>query len=75
MRAHDALFMNVASYFRDSRNLEREDKVISTDLPPIYFQHQGLDTPRHLFSVPSARADMREPLYRTLYDNCWVRNS
>ncbi|RAH48341.1 C78 family peptidase [Aspergillus brunneoviolaceus CBS 621.78] len=41
MRAHDALFMNVASYFRDSRNLEREDKVISTDLPPIYFQHQG----------------------------------
>ncbi|PYH86633.1 DUF1671 domain protein [Aspergillus uvarum CBS 121591] len=41
MRAHDALFMNVASYFRGTRNLEREDKVISTDLPPIYFQHQG----------------------------------
>ncbi|RAL08388.1 C78 family peptidase [Aspergillus homomorphus CBS 101889] len=41
VRAHDALLMNVASYFRGACSLESSDKVISTSLAPIYFQHQG----------------------------------
>lgn len=39
--AHDALYMEVASYFRSNIPLENETKVFTTDLPPIYFQHQG----------------------------------
>lgn len=41
MRAHDALYMDVANYFRSNCSLEDEKKVFMTDLPPIYFQHQG----------------------------------
>ena len=41
VRAHDALYMNIAEYFRPACSLEGADKIINTDLPPIYFQHQG----------------------------------
>ncbi|PWY64994.1 DUF1671 domain protein [Aspergillus heteromorphus CBS 117.55] len=41
VRAHDALFMNIASYFRNACSLDGRNKVIQTSLPPIYFQHQG----------------------------------
>lgn len=33
--------MNIAEYFRPACSLEGADKIINTDLPPIYFQHQG----------------------------------
>lgn len=33
--------MNIAEYFRPASSLEGADKIINTDLPPIYFQHQG----------------------------------
>ncbi|KAJ5364679.1 uncharacterized protein N7496_010392 [Penicillium cataractarum] len=40
--AHDKLYMEVASYFRSVCSLDDETKkVFQTDLPPIYFQHQG----------------------------------
>ncbi|KAJ5081398.1 hypothetical protein NUU61_009662 [Penicillium alfredii] len=41
IRAYDVLFMNVADYFRSACSLDQETKVFTTDLPPIYFQHQG----------------------------------
>lgn len=42
MRAYDALYMDVAEYFRSACLLDDEEtKVFTTDLPPIYFQHQG----------------------------------
>ncbi|KAB8232174.1 DUF1671-domain-containing protein [Aspergillus alliaceus] len=41
MRAHDALFMCIADYFRHMCPPKRNDKVLLTDLPPIYLQHQG----------------------------------
>lgn len=41
MRAHDALYMDVAAYFRQACSLDGNDKVIVTELAPIYFQHQG----------------------------------
>ncbi|KAJ6063777.1 hypothetical protein N7499_012457 [Penicillium canescens] len=42
IRACDALYMDVASYFRSACSLEDEEtKIFKTDLPPIYFQHQG----------------------------------
>ncbi|KAJ5610080.1 hypothetical protein N7510_006799 [Penicillium lagena] len=42
MRAYDALYMDVASYYRSACSLEDEEtKVFTTDLPPVYFQHQG----------------------------------
>ncbi|KAE8399819.1 DUF1671-domain-containing protein [Aspergillus pseudonomiae] len=41
MQAHDALFMCIANYFRQACSLDTNDKVFLTNLPPIYFQHQG----------------------------------
>ncbi|RMJ24452.1 Peptidase family C78 [Aspergillus sp. HF37] len=41
LRAHDALCMNIAEYLRRGCSLEDDEKVLMTDLPPIYFQHQG----------------------------------
>ena len=41
VRACDALYIDVADYFRSACPPEDETKVIQTDLPPIYFQHQG----------------------------------
>ncbi|OGM42446.1 hypothetical protein ABOM_008261 [Aspergillus bombycis] len=41
MQAHDALFMCIANYFRQTCCLDTNDKVFLTNLPPIYFQHQG----------------------------------
>ncbi|CAI7671695.1 unnamed protein product [Penicillium pancosmium] len=42
MRAHMALYQDVASYFRSHCSLDDEKKkIFMTDLPPIYFQHQG----------------------------------
>jgi hypothetical protein len=32
---------DVADYFRTGSSLEGDEKVLKTDLPPIYFQHQG----------------------------------
>ncbi|KAJ1705426.1 hypothetical protein COH20_012385 [Aspergillus flavus] len=41
MQAHDVLFMYIANYFRQACSLDTNDKVFLTNLPPIYFQHQG----------------------------------
>lgn len=41
MRAHDALYQDVASYYRSNCSLDEEKKIFMTDRPPIYFQHQG----------------------------------
>ncbi|KAE8132191.1 DUF1671-domain-containing protein [Aspergillus pseudotamarii] len=41
MQAHDVLFMRIANYFRQACSLGTDDKVFLTNLPPIYFQHQG----------------------------------
>ncbi|KAE8411467.1 DUF1671-domain-containing protein [Aspergillus pseudocaelatus] len=41
MQAHDVLFMRIANYFRQACSLDTDDKVFVTNLPPIYFQHQG----------------------------------
>lgn len=41
LRAYDALLINVAEYFRQGVSLEGNDKVLKTDLPPIYLQHPG----------------------------------
>ncbi|OQD80710.1 hypothetical protein PENANT_c033G05318 [Penicillium antarcticum] len=42
LRACDALYMDVANYFKSACSLENADtKIFKTDLPPIYFQHQG----------------------------------
>ncbi|KAI9037380.1 DUF1671-domain-containing protein [Aspergillus affinis] len=41
LRAHNALLSNVANYFRTGSPCQTDEKVLVTDLPPIYFQHQG----------------------------------
>ncbi|KAL4902459.1 peptidase family C78-domain-containing protein [Aspergillus multicolor] len=41
MSAHSFLLSHVAAYFRMGLNGQTE-KVVLTDLPPIYFQHHGL---------------------------------
>jgi hypothetical protein len=43
--------MDVASYFRSACSLEDEEtKIFKTDLPPIYFQHQGVSNSNASFS-------------------------
>ncbi|KAJ5466751.1 hypothetical protein N7539_009480 [Penicillium diatomitis] len=40
--AHDQLYMEIANYFRAACPVDDESiKVFQTDLPPIYFQHDG----------------------------------
>ncbi|KAJ5963320.1 uncharacterized protein N7479_003196 [Penicillium vulpinum] len=41
VRACDALYIDVADYFRSACSPEDETKIVQTELPPIYFQHQG----------------------------------
>ncbi|KAJ5693344.1 hypothetical protein N7462_002767 [Penicillium macrosclerotiorum] len=42
LRACEALYMDIANYFRSVCSLEdTETRVFKTDLPPIYFQHPG----------------------------------
>ncbi|KAL5041126.1 peptidase family C78-domain-containing protein [Aspergillus fruticulosus] len=42
MPAHSSLLSHVAAYFRGARPLDdTTEKVVLTDLPPIYFQHHG----------------------------------
>ncbi|EAU30608.1 predicted protein [Aspergillus terreus NIH2624] len=43
-QAHDALFANIANYFRQACSTDQEKKVLMTNLPPIYLQHQGLSS-------------------------------
>ena len=41
LRAHDALYLNIAEYFRNACSLDGNEKILVTDLPPVYFQHEG----------------------------------
>ncbi|KAE8348366.1 DUF1671-domain-containing protein [Aspergillus coremiiformis] len=41
MQAYNALFRCIADYFRQELPLDTNDKVLLTNLPPVYFQHQG----------------------------------
>ncbi|XRM48969.1 hypothetical protein ABZX51_011866 [Aspergillus tubingensis] len=68
VRAHDALYMNVAAYFRESCALEEGEKVMQTNLPPIYFQHQGHSMTIIGFEIRdggSADILVFDPMFRT----------
>ncbi|KAL2809490.1 DUF1671-domain-containing protein [Aspergillus granulosus] len=39
--AHSALLSQVAAYFKSACPLDKNEKVVLTSLPPIYFQHHG----------------------------------
>ncbi|OJJ48773.1 hypothetical protein ASPZODRAFT_129076 [Penicilliopsis zonata CBS 506.65] len=41
LRACDALYQDIAAYFRSACQLQSAEKVFTTELPPIYLQHQG----------------------------------
>ena len=41
VQAYEALYIDVADYFRSACSPHDETKIVQTDLPPIYFQHQG----------------------------------
>ncbi|KAL3489461.1 DUF1671-domain-containing protein [Aspergillus germanicus] len=41
MPAHSALLSQVAAYFKSACPLDKNEKVVLTNLPPIYFQHHG----------------------------------
>lgn len=42
LRAHDALYINIAEYLRRGGSPEGNGKIVMTALPPVYFQHQGM---------------------------------
>ncbi|RDW61921.1 uncharacterized protein DSM5745_10593 [Aspergillus mulundensis] len=44
MSAHSSLLSHIAAYFKMGLN-EQTEKVVLTDLPPIYFQHHGSASP------------------------------
>lgn len=54
-RACDALCMHVANYFR-SASPEDETRIVQTDFPPIYFQHDGISLV-YFRSIPLAHTD------------------
>jgi zinc finger-containing ubiquitin peptidase 1 len=39
--SHEALLLAVGGYFSNDRVFDSDGKVVMTDKPPIYFQHQG----------------------------------
>ncbi|OJJ06904.1 hypothetical protein ASPVEDRAFT_46266 [Aspergillus versicolor CBS 583.65] len=41
MPAHTALLSHIAAYFKSASPLNEVEKVVLTDLPPVYFQHHG----------------------------------
>ncbi|KAJ9300304.1 hypothetical protein DTO271G3_2421 [Paecilomyces variotii] len=68
LRAYDALLMNVAEYFRQGVSLEGNDKVLKTDLPPIYLQHPGHSLTIIGFEVRedgTANLLVFDPMFRT----------
>ncbi|KAL2013458.1 hypothetical protein VTN00DRAFT_983 [Thermoascus crustaceus] len=68
MRAHDALFMDMAEYFRQACSLEGDEKVFKTDLPPIYLQHKGHSVTVIGFEVRkngSANLLVFDPVFKT----------
>ena len=65
-RACDALYMHIANYFR-SASPEDETRIVQTDFPPIYFQHDGM-TPASHDSVDPPRLLG----YRPLNDHCRI---
>ncbi|KAJ9211534.1 hypothetical protein DTO166G4_6814 [Paecilomyces variotii] len=68
LRAYDALLINVAEYFRQGVSLEGNDKVLKTDLPPIYLQHPGHSLTIIGFEVRedgTANLLVFDPMFRT----------
>ncbi|KAJ0423379.1 peptidase family C78-domain-containing protein [Aspergillus carlsbadensis] len=41
MPAHSALLSQVVAYFRSACPLDKNEKVVLTNLPPVYLQHHG----------------------------------
>ncbi|KAL4787765.1 peptidase family C78-domain-containing protein [Aspergillus varians] len=41
MPSHTALLSHIAAYFKSAYPLDEAEKVVLTNLPPIYFQHHG----------------------------------
>ncbi|KAJ5888890.1 hypothetical protein N7495_008931 [Penicillium taxi] len=68
LRGFDSLFMDVAEYFKSACKLDEETKVFKTDLPPIYFQHQGHSMTIIGFEVHdngSANLLVFDPMFKT----------
>jgi hypothetical protein len=76
IHAHDALYMDVAAYFRQACSLDGNDKVIVTELAPIYFQHQGRAPafPSLIMYELNRVAWSNTGMARALVDHYWVRN-
>ncbi|KAJ6171645.1 hypothetical protein N7470_000712 [Penicillium chermesinum] len=62
IRAYESLYDHIAAYFRAGCSIEDEDsKVSKTDLPPVYFQHQGFE----IRSDGSANLLVFDPMFKT----------
>lgn len=66
--AHDLLLQDVASYFRSGCDLDSQDKILRTDLAPIYFQHRGHSMTIVGFEIDkkgSANLLVFDPMFKT----------
>ncbi|KAF3406622.1 Zinc finger with UFM1-specific peptidase domain protein [Talaromyces pinophilus] len=71
LRAHDMLLQDVATYFRSgcpTSLLESDEKILETNLPPIYLQHQGHSLTIIGFEINTAGSAsllVFDPMFRT----------
>ncbi|KAE8552853.1 hypothetical protein EYB25_004232 [Talaromyces marneffei] len=70
-RAHDMLLQDIANYFRSGcppALLDSNEKILETNLPPIYLQHQGHSLTIIGFEINtagSANLLIFDPMFRT----------
>lgn len=41
-KAHEGLLVTVAEYFQQGSIVDLNEKIHMSNMPPVYFQHQGL---------------------------------
>jgi hypothetical protein len=61
--AYENLLYAVAEYFEGYKDDDDDQKVVSTDLPPLYFQHQG-----HSMTVVGLEVDTRGIMTLIVFD-------
>lgn len=63
LAAHENLLYAVAEYFESYKVDDDSEKIISTNLPPLYFQHQG-----HSMTIVGLEVDKRGVMNLVVFD-------
>ncbi len=63
LAAYENLLYAVAEYFEGYKDGDEEAKVVSTDMPPLYFQHHG-----HSMTIVGLEVDKKGAMSLVVYD-------